>query len=105
MNKLDKESFIAALAEKCNYTLVDTKFFVDNLISLFGDCILNDTEIEVRGFGKLYQQTIPERKGFKPVRGKPGEGSAMTYPPAKRVIFRLSSNLRGIAKHSDSEEV
>jgi nucleoid DNA-binding protein len=103
--KLDKKEFTRALAEKCNYTLGDTKVFVDNLISLFGECILNDTEIDVRGFGKLYIQTIPERKGFKPITRKPGEGQSMNYPEAKRVIFRLSSNLRDLAKNSSNEEV
>jgi nucleoid DNA-binding protein len=105
MNKLDKKSFIRALAKKCDYTIADTRVFVDNLISLFGDCIVDGTELDIRGFGKLYIQIIPERKGYKPITGKPGEGQAMNYPEAKRVIFRLSGNLRNLAKISDNKEV
>ena len=104
MDKLDKDLFIRTLANKCTYTVSDTKNFLDNLISLFGECIVDDVEIDVRGFGRLYIQTLPERKGFKPITGKPGEGTAMQYPEANRVIFRLSSNLRNLAKRDKDKE-
>ena len=104
MNKLDKDLLIRTLADRCNYTISDTKNFLDNLISLFGECIEKDTEIDVRGFGRLYIQILPERNGFKPITGKPGEGTAMRYPEAKRVIFRLAGNLRSLAKNHMAEE-
>jgi nucleoid DNA-binding protein len=101
--KLDKDLLVRALADRCNYTISDTKNFLDNLISLFGECIENDTSIDVRGFGHLYIQILPERKGFKPITGKPGEGTAMWYPKTKRVIFRLASNLRRLTKKYNIE--
>lgn len=101
--KLNKDLFIRMLANRCNYTISDTNNFLDNLISLFEECIESDTEIDVRGFGKLYIQTLPERKGFKPITRRPGEGIAMRYPEAKRVIFRLASNLRNLVKNSKTE--
>lgn len=97
--KIDKDLFIKMLAQRCNFTVADTRYFVDNLIALFGDCIANGGEINVRGFGKLYTQIIPERKGYKPVTRKPGEGEFADYPEAKRVIFRLSKDLRALAKN------
>jgi nucleoid DNA-binding protein len=104
MKRLDKDLLIRTLADRCNYTISDTENFLDNLISLFGECIEKGDEIKVRGFGRLYTQTLPKRKGFKPVTGKPNEGTAMVYPETKRVIFRLASNLRSLAKNHNVEE-
>jgi nucleoid DNA-binding protein len=108
MNKnLDKDGFIRLLSEKTGYTLGDTKHFIDVLIDVFGECIVNEIQVDIRGFGKLYQQTIPEREGFKPIKGKKGEGEKMHYPETKRIIFKLAKNLRDLAKYElveDDEE-
>ena len=101
--KLDKDGFIKALSDKTGYTLGDTRNFVNNMIEVFSDCILNEIEIDARGFGKLYVQTLPERDGFKPIKGKKGEGTKMHYPEAKRVIFKLSKNLRDLTKYEYEE--
>jgi len=95
---LDKDGFARALADKTDYTLGDCRHFVDCLIEVFADSIINETQLDIRGWGKLYYQTIPERDGFKPTRGKIGQGEKMRYPPTTRVIFKLAKNLRDLAK-------
>ena len=103
-NSLDKDGFARCLAKKSGYLLGDSRRFVDALIEVFSDCILTETPLDVRGFGHLYFQTLPERDGFKPIRGKKGEGTKMRYPPTTRVIFKLSSNLRNLVKMELVEE-
>jgi nucleoid DNA-binding protein len=105
-NGLDKDGFARALADKTDYTLGDCRHFVNCLIEVFSDCILNEIPLDIRGFGHLYFQLLPERDGFKPIRGKKGEGTKMHYPETTRVIFKLATNLRALAKMElvDEEE-
>lgn len=108
-NKLDKDSFIRTLADTTGYTLGDTRRFLDCFIQVLTESIMDGIEINVRGLGKMYVQTLPARKGWKPIKGKIGQGQAMNYPEAKRVIFKLSKNLRDLVKieveDEDLEEV
>jgi nucleoid DNA-binding protein len=104
---LDKDSFIHELSEKCGYGIGDTRNFLNALIEFMGECILNGIEINVRGFGRMYIQTLPSRRGFQPIRGQKGKGEYKDYPEAQKVIFKLSKNLRDLLKMElveDSEE-
>lgn len=98
MEKLDKDGFAHALADKTGYGLGDCRHFVDCLIDVFADAIINETQLDVRGWGKLYYQTVSDRDGAKPTKGIKGKYEKMHYPPTIRVIFKLSSNLRNLAK-------
>lgn len=97
--KIMKDEFVHLLAEKCDYTIKDTETFLKAFIELIRECVENDVEVDICHFGKLYVADIAERKGFKPVRGKPGIGENMVYPATKRVVFRLSGELRDIVKN------
>jgi nucleoid DNA-binding protein len=102
--RLTKDEFIHLLAEKCNYTIADTELFIDNFTELFRECVQNDVEFEIRHFGRLYITDVAERKGFKPVPGVPGAGQEMIYPPTKRVVFRVSGDVRDIVKIRSFDE-
>ena len=101
---LSKRELIHALSDKTNYTIKDSKVFFNALVDIMEECVFNNEKINVACFGKLYTQIIPERDGFQPVPGHLGEGTVRHYPPAKRVIFRLSRNIRGLAKRGDEED-
>jgi len=104
MENLDKDGFIRKLADVSGYTLGDTRHFVNSLIDVFSDCVLNEQELIIRGLGRLYVQTIDAHEGFKPVRGKPDEGVRVQYPSAKRVIFKLAKNIRDCTKYEFADD-
>ena len=101
----NKPEFIHELANITGYTVGDTTRFVDAFIALFENCILNERKINVRGFGKLYYVSLPERKGFKPIRGIIGGGETQIYPAVKKVIFKLAKNLRDLLKYEEFDEL
>jgi len=91
-NKIDKDGLIRKISEKARFNLGDTRIFLDSLVTVFEECLLDDIEIDVRGFGKLYVQTLPPRKGSKLV------SNGKKLPKTKRVIFKLSKNIRDVVK-------
>jgi hypothetical protein len=115
METLDtKDAFIRRLSAKTNYTLKDTEAFVDALVQVFEELIIENLDapkevtktgkykslkvLSVKGLGKLVVQTLRERDGFKPIPGKVGEGTRMHYGEAHRIMFKLSSNIRNLGK-------
>lgn len=102
--ELNKKLFIQELSNRCDYTIKDTRKFVNEMIGLFRDCILEEIPIGVQGFGNLYYQTLPPRRGYKPIKGKPGEGQFMDFPESTRAIFKLASSLRKLTKYSYVED-
>ena len=90
--KLDKGQFVRALAKEGGFNISDTYIFLNTMISIFEDCVVDDVGLDIYGFGKLYVQTLPPRKGSKLVSG------GKELPEAKRVIFKLSDNIRRLAK-------
>lgn len=88
---LDKDQLIRRIAEKGNFTLGDTRVFLESFIAVIEDCLWSGIGISVNGLGRLYVQDLPERKSSKLLGEK-------ILPPTKRVIFRLSENLRKIVK-------
>ena len=102
---LDKISFIRKIANKSGYTMKDTKVFLDSFIEVIEECVADETEVNIFGFGKLSYVHLPQRKGFKPISGKPGEGEQKVYPPAVKIVFKLSKTLRVIAKKEITNRV
>lgn len=90
--EINKESLVRLIANKARFTYGDVRIILDALIEVFEESVSTETPINVRGWGKLYFQTLPERKGSKLV----SDGKKL--PPAKRVVFRLAKNIREIAK-------
>ena len=103
-DNLDKDGLIKVISDKTEYTIKDTRRFLNALIETFGECLINEQDIDVRGWGHMYIQTIPARRGYVPIKGKRGEGEFKDFPEAKRVIFKLAKNLRDMTKYEEVEE-
>ncbi len=104
MKNLDKGEFIKKLADTTGYTIGDTRHFVNSLIEVFSDCVLNDIQLDIRGFGRLYIQTLKEHVGSKPTRGVKGVTEKVLYPESKRVIFKLAKNIRDCTKYEYADD-
>lgn len=91
MTKINKDALIRTIAERTQFNLGDTREFLDTLIEVFEEALVNGEEIDIYGFGKLIVQELPERKGS-------GLFGRKVLPPARRVFFRLSRNLRDAVK-------
>jgi nucleoid DNA-binding protein len=103
-NILDKYDFIRLVANKADYKIKDTEVFFDAFLEALKDCVSNEVEANIFGFGRLYYIHLPERKGFKPISGKPGEGENKIYPPVTKVIFRLTKPLRDLIRIKSIKE-
>lgn len=92
-----RKEFVKLVAKRANFTQGDIEIILDTITKIFEEATLEGVEIRVRKFGRLYHQTLPERKG-----GLSGE----ILPPAKRTAFRLADNIRsgGKVMYDDEEE-
>jgi nucleoid DNA-binding protein len=81
---MDKLELIKTIAEKMDTTQIESKKFLDALSEIFQETIINDDEISVPGFGKLYTVPIPEKNGFD-LKGNP-----TIFKKTKRAVFRVS---------------
>lgn len=83
-NIIDKDAFIEIVAKRTGFIKKDVKEILDAMINVFVESVINNIEIKIRGFGKMYCQIIPPRLG------KNGQ----ELPEAKRVIFKLAETIR-----------
>jgi nucleoid DNA-binding protein len=81
---MDKLELIKTIAEKMDTTQIESKKFLDALSEIFQETIINNGEISVPGFGKLYTVPIPEKNGFD-LNGNP-----TIFKKTKRAVFRVS---------------
>jgi nucleoid DNA-binding protein len=104
MKSLNKDQFIQILADKKGFTKGDARALIDGVIEIFEQLIKNDDGIfeenpktgkkkskillNVRGFGKLSLQYIPERTITK------GKYAGKILPEATRATLKLSENIR-----------
>jgi len=93
MKKMDKGTFVRVLAKKANFNISDIYDVINAMIEVFEDAAIDGVEIDIYGLGKLYTQTIPPRMGSKLV-----SPSGEMLPEAKRIVFKLSENIRKLAK-------
>jgi nucleoid DNA-binding protein len=86
---LDKDAVVSLIAERESFAKKDVKTILDSLIQIFEESALSETEISVRGFGKLTFSVLPARKGYNKQTGE-----MIDLPPVKRILFRLAENIR-----------
>jgi nucleoid DNA-binding protein len=92
-----RKEFVKVVAKRANFTQGDVEIILDTITKIFEEATLEGVEIRVRKFGRLYHQTLPERKGG--LNGK-------ILPPARRTAFRLADNIRsgGLICYDNEEE-
>ena len=86
---LTKADIVDAIYEVANKNRVEVKGQVDSLLLLMKQAIKKDHELLISGFGKF------EAYDKNPRRGRnPHTEEAITLPPRKVVVFRLSHKFR-----------
>ena len=89
----NQSEFVAQIAKRARFTRYDIKLVLETITGIFeelvseadfeGDKVTN-VLLRSRGFGMLYVQKLGERKGNK----------GQMLPESKRVVFKLSENIR-----------
>jgi nucleoid DNA-binding protein len=85
---LDKDALITLIAHRLDFAKRDVKDILDELIKVFEESSLSNTEISVRGFGHLKFQQLKERTITK------GKYAGRVLPPVKRITFKLAEGIR-----------
>jgi len=89
---MNKDEFIREVSRRSGRTLKDVRLVWDCVEDIFDDAIRAETELNIRGFGKLY--FTKTKKNIYNVLS--GEGYKSLN--IKKVSFRLAINLRKILK-------
>lgn len=78
-----------SLADELGLTKRTARTFVQRLVELVADDLVNTERIELRGLGIFAVHTIPERQIVHP-----GTGQPITIPARSAVRYRSSASLR-----------
>ncbi|MCH5277240.1 MAG: integration host factor subunit alpha [Desulfovibrionaceae bacterium] len=90
MNRaLTKADIVEAVYEKSERNRAEVKNIVESLLELMKQAIKKDHALLISGFGKFEAYDKKARKGRNPQTDE-----AITLPPRKVVVFRLSRKFR-----------
>lgn len=90
MNKaLTKADIVEAVYEKSERNRAEVKNIVESLLDLMKQAVKKDHALLISGFGKFEAYDKKARKGRNPQTDE-----AITLPPRKVVVFRLSRKFR-----------
>jgi nucleoid DNA-binding protein len=81
---LNRDDFITEVALRANFTKTDIELILETIIAVFIDVVKENAILKVRGFGKLYTQKLPARKGK----------AGISLPPTTKIIFKLAETIR-----------
>lgn len=86
---LTKADIVEAIYEGTDKNRVDVKNVIESLLEIMKDAIKKDQALLISGFGKFECYGKASRKGRNPKTEE-----AITLPPRKVVVFRLSRKFR-----------
>lgn len=86
---LTKADIVERIYESTDKNRVDVKNVVEKLLEIMKNAIKKDNALLISGFGKFEAYDKASRKGRNPQTDE-----AITLPPRKVVVFRLSRKFR-----------
>jgi len=86
---LTKADIVEAIYEKTDKNRVEVKKLVEKLLDIMKQAIKKDSALLLSGFGKFEAYGKDARKGRNPKTD-----AAITLPPRKVAVFRLSRKFR-----------
>lgn len=90
MNRaLTKADIVEAVYEQTDRNRAEVKNIVESLLGLMKQAVKKDHSLLISGFGKFEAYDKDARKGRNPQTDE-----AITLPPRKVVVFRLSRKFR-----------
>ena len=96
---MNNKEYIAALSEREDFPLRDTKMLIQHLIGEMTSQLEDGNTLIIPNFG-----TFEVKKRMERVVVNPGTGQRMLVPPRLALTFRASSSLRaGTKKGGDAK--
>ena len=94
MTKLNRDWFITQIATRAGFTKGDVEIILKTISEIFTEVVFNNDVLAIYGFGRLYSQRIPARKGSK----------GQLLPETNRAIFKLAEGIR-FAQQREREQI
>lgn len=91
--KLSKKDFIELMAEKCDCTKVDAKYWVEAIFDGLATCLVEKNDIAFPGFG-----TFEYREKAASVARNPSTGESVNVPAHGVVAFKPSNVLKSAVR-------
>lgn len=95
---INKREFIRLVARDSGFALHDVEDLWASVENVFFQAIINDMELRIHNFCKMYVKHIPANIGWDGIRGKRYERK-----PSDRIVFRVSSVFKRLLKESKNE--
>ena len=86
---MNNKEFIAKLAKKCSIPVAEANSIVDALVGLMTDCLKENDQLNVSGFGILEVKMRNERLSVNPKTGQ-----RFLVPPKIVPAFKPSNKLK-----------
>ena len=86
---MNNKDFISKLAKKCGLSVVDASANVDTLVGLMTECLKENDQVNVSGFGTLEVKMRNERLSVNPKTGQ-----RFLVPPKIVPSFKPSNKLK-----------
>ena len=86
---MNNKEFISKLAKKCGVTAVDATASVDALVGLMTECLKENDQLNISGFGILEVKMRKERLSVNPKTGQ-----RFLVPPKIVPAFKPSNKLK-----------
>ncbi|MBQ9453716.1 MAG: HU family DNA-binding protein [Desulfovibrio sp.] len=87
---LTKADIVEAIYEETGRNRIEIRLAIEKLLDIMKRAIKNDRSLLISGFGKFECYDKASRKGRNPQTDE-----AITLPPRKVTVFRLSRKFRG----------
>ncbi len=87
---MNKQEFIARIAEKTNLTKKDSKEALDAVLEIVEEELVKGEKVQLVGFGTFEVRTRKERKGRNPKN----PSMEMIIPASKSPVFKAGKNLK-----------
>lgn len=87
--KLSKKDFIELMAEKCDCTKVDAKYWIETIFDGLTTCLAEKNDIAIPGFGAFEYREKEEHQSRNP-----STGETVTVPAHGVVKFKVAKALK-----------
>ena len=91
--KLSKKDFIELMAEKCDCTKVDAKYWVEPSFDGLATCLAEKNSVAIPGFGIFEYREKEEHQARNP-----STGETVTVPAHGVVKFKVAAALKDVVR-------
>jgi nucleoid DNA-binding protein len=97
----NKDTAARKIAQLTGMRINDSVYCIDVFQQFLAEVIENGDGFSIQGIGTLKIIDYKERDGFIPKKGKIGEGIKTHFPATKKIVFRVSDQLKELLRNSE----